>query len=127
MSLFKNVNVVSLDVVDWEKAKKFYRELLGWPVAFSDDNAGWEEYGADGETHVSITLWRDPQTLPPKRGGTTLVLSVEDAHAVTATLRAKGIKCDDVMDIPGMVSYGAFYDPEGNMVQFASMVPPPAV
>jgi catechol-2,3-dioxygenase len=73
MSLFKNVNVVSLDVVDWEKAKKFYRELLGWPVAFSDDNAGWEEYGGEHEAHVSITLWRDPQTLPPKRGGTTLV------------------------------------------------------
>ena len=127
MSLFKNVNVVSLDVVDWEKAKQFYRDLLGWPVAFSDDNAGWEEYGADGEAHVSITLWRDPKTLPPKRGGTTLVLSVEDAHAVTAALRARGIKCDDVMDIPGMVSYGAFYDPEGNMIQFASMVPPPAV
>lgn len=124
MSLFKNVNVVSLDVVDWEKAKKFYRDTLGWPVAFSDDNAGWEEYGLDHEAHVSITLWRDPKTLPPKRGGTTLVLTVDDAHAVTAALRAKGIKCDDVTVIPGMVTYGAFYDPEGNMIQFASMMPP---
>ena len=124
MSLFKSVNVVSLDVVDWERAKKFYRDTLGWPVAFSSDEAGWEEYGRDHEAHVSITLWRDPKTLPPKRGGTTLVLTVEDAHAVTTALRAKGIKCDEVTVIPGMVTYGAFYDPEGNMIQFASMAPP---
>ena len=126
MSMFKDVNVVSLDVIDWEGAKKFYREVLDWPVAFSDDQAGWEEYGVGHEAHVSITWWRDPQTVPPKRGGTTLVLRVEDAFGVTAALRAKGIKCDDVISIPGMVTYGAFYDPEGNMIQFASMVPPAA-
>jgi len=62
----------------------------------------------------------------PKEAATTLVLRVEDAYAVTAALRAKGIKCDDVISIPGMVTYGGFYDPEGNYIQFASMVPPPA-
>jgi predicted enzyme related to lactoylglutathione lyase len=126
MSLFKNVNVVSLNVTDWERAKQFYRETLGWPVAFSDDNAGWEEYGADNTAHVSITRLQPGEPVPPHIGGTTLVLTVDDAHAVTASLRAKGIKCADVISIPGMVTYGAFYDPEGNMVQFASMAPPPA-
>ena len=122
MSYFKNVNVVSLDVTDWERAKKFYRDLLGWPVAFSDDQAGWEEYGPDNAAHVSISR---SDHAPSAHGGTTLVLSVENAHTVTAALRAKGIKCDDVVEIPGMVTYGGFYDPDGNRVQFASMVPPP--
>ncbi|MBZ5617098.1 MAG: VOC family protein [Acidobacteriia bacterium] len=126
MSLFKDVNVVSINVKDWEAAKKFYRETLGWPVAFSDDQAGWEEYGRDNEAHVSISRWMGPEPMPPQNGGTTLVLSVEDAHAVAAALKAKGVKCDDVMVIPGMVTYGSFYDPEGNRIQFASMVPPPA-
>ena len=128
MSLFKNVNVISLNVKDWERAKKFYRDTLGWPVVFSDDGAGWEEYGVEGHgnAHVSITLWRGPEAEPPKVGGTTLVLTVDNAHDVTAKLRAKGIKCNDVIVIPGMVAYGAFHDPEGNVIQFVSETPPPA-
>jgi predicted enzyme related to lactoylglutathione lyase len=126
MSLFKNVNVVSLQVSDWEPAKKFYGEVLGWPVAFASDEAGWYEYGREGEAHVSISLWRGPGPVPARSGSTTLVLSVDDAHEVTRQLRSKGIKCDDVIVIPGMVTYGSFYDPEGNRIQFASMVPPAA-
>ncbi len=125
MSLFKNVNVVSIAVTDWEGAKKFYGEVLGWPVAWSDDNAGWYEYGRDGEAHVSISRWMGPEPIPPRKGTTTLVLTVDNAHEAADQLRAKGIKCDDVMDIPGMVSYGTFYDPEGNPIQFASMPPQP--
>jgi predicted enzyme related to lactoylglutathione lyase len=34
MSLFKDVNVVTYHVKDWEAAKKFYGELLGWPVCY---------------------------------------------------------------------------------------------
>jgi predicted enzyme related to lactoylglutathione lyase len=123
MTHFKNVNVVSLDVTDWERAKKFYRDVLSWPIAFSDDQAGWEEYGLDNQAHVSITK---SDHAPSAHGGTTLVLTVEDAHAAAAELRSKGIKCDDVIVIPGMVTYGCFYDPEGNRIQFASMAPPPA-
>ena len=122
MSLFMTVNVVSLDVTDWEAAKKWYRDVLEWPVAFSSDEAGWEEYGAEGQAHVSISR-SDHASVP--HGGTTLVLSVEDAHAVTAALKKKGVKCDDVITIPGMVTYGTFYDPFGNRLQFVSTTPPP--
>lgn len=117
MSLFKNVNVVSLDVTDWERAKKFYRELLGWPVAFSSDEAGWEEYGPENAAHVSISR---TDHAPAEPGGTTLVLTVENARETVAALRAKGIRCDDAVTIPGMVSYSTFYDPDGNRIQFAS-------
>ena len=126
MSLFKNVNVVSLTVTDWEGAKKFYGEVLDWPVVFADDQVGWYEYGRENEAHVSISRWMQPGPAPSPLGGTTLVLTVDDAHEVTRQLRAKGIKCDDVMVIPGMVTFGGFYDLEGNRIQFASMEPPAA-
>lgn len=119
MSQFKNVNVVSVNVADWEGAKKFYRQTLEWPVAYSDDNVGWEEYGKDHETHIAINRWDGPEA-PPAKGGATPVFSVEDANKVTEALRAKGVKCDDVVSIPGVVTYGTFYDPEGNCFQFAS-------
>jgi catechol 2,3-dioxygenase-like lactoylglutathione lyase family enzyme len=126
MSLFKNVNVVSIAVSDWEQAKKFYGEVLGWPVAFASDEFGWIEYGREGEAHVSISLWRGPEPLPPRVGSTTLVLTVDNAEETVRHLRAQGVRCDDVETIPGMVSYGAFYDPEGNRIQFASVAVPAA-
>jgi predicted enzyme related to lactoylglutathione lyase len=119
MSLFQNVNVVSVYVTDWEAAKKFYRQTLEWPVAYSDDNVGWEEYGKDNETHIAINRWDGPEA-PPAKGGATPVFSVADAYQVTEALRAKGVKCDDVIAIPGVVTYGTFNDPEGNRFQFAS-------
>ena len=119
MSLFQNVNVVSVYVTDWEGAKKFYRETLAWPVAYGDDQVGWEEYGRDNETHLAINRWDGPES-PPAKGGATPVFAVQDAYQVTEALRAKCVRCDDVVAIPNVVTYGTFYDPEGNRFQFAS-------
>ena len=118
MSQFKNVNVVYCYVRDWAGAKKFYRELLEWPVAYSDDNVGWEEYGLEKETHLAINRWDSPDAMPLVSA--TTVFTVEDAYKTTANLRGRGIQCDDVVHIPGVVTYGTFYDPEGNRFQFAS-------
>ncbi len=119
MSLFKNVNVVSFDVTDWERAKKFYSEVLEWPIAYADDQIGWIEWGKEGEAHVSINRWQGPGPVPVG-GGTTLVLAVDNAAAVTEALRARGVRCDDAVNIPGVIMYGTFYDPDGNRIQFAS-------
>jgi catechol 2,3-dioxygenase-like lactoylglutathione lyase family enzyme len=126
LSLFKNVGVVSLYVKDWERAKKFYREILGWPVVWESDEAGWEEYGYEDSAHVSINRWDGLEPMPPARGGTTLVLSVADAHRIAEELRAKGVKYEDVITIPGVVTLGHFYDPDGNRIQFAEDNPPSA-
>jgi predicted enzyme related to lactoylglutathione lyase len=123
MSLFLNVNVVSLNVLEWEKSKQFYREVLGWPVCYSDEGLGWEEYGLDGATHLALQRWDDPAALPPRIGGTTVVLGVEDVTAVISALRAKGVRCTDPVIIPGVVAYANFFDPEGNKLQIAGMPP----
>jgi predicted enzyme related to lactoylglutathione lyase len=127
MSYFKNVNVVYYYVKNWERAKRFYTDVLEWPVAYGSDEIGWMEFGRDNETHIAINLARpDEAAEPGGHGGAIATLTVDDAHAVTAALRAKGVKCDDVVDIPGVVTYGTFYDPEGNRIQFASSAPPAA-
>lgn len=118
-SLFKNVNVISMHVLDFEAAKKWYTDVLEWPVVFSSDEAGWHEFGRENETHVSLNRW-DPAWGPVPQKGATPVFAVDDAHAAISALRARGVKCDDVVVIPGMVHYGTFYDPEGNSLQVAS-------
>lgn len=117
MSLFQLVNVVSVHVIDWEGAKKFYRQTLEWPIAYTNDEVGWEEYGRENETHLAINRWDDPEP-PSVKGRTTVVLLVEDVYKVTEALRARGIHCDDVVNIPNVVTFGTFYDPEGNRIQF---------
>jgi len=120
MSIFKNVNVVQYQVKDWERAKRFYSEVIEWPVCWSDDEIGWCEFGRDNEAHIAISRWSEGQPEPGKKGGAIAVLAVEDAVKITEYLRARGVKCDDAVNIPGVVCYGTFYDPEGNCLQFAS-------
>ena len=122
MSQFKNVNVVQYNVLDWEGAKKFYGETLEWPQVFCSDEAGWCEWGQPNEAHIAINRWNSAWGPHPTKGALA-VLTVDDAHATTAALRAKGIPCDEVITIPGMVTFGAFFDPEGNKIQFASGQP----
>ncbi len=126
MSEFKNVNVVSYYVTDWERAKKFYNEVLDWPVAWTSDEVGWHEFGKDSETHFAINRWDGPEPFSAGRSGGIAVLTVDDAFKTAEALRAKGVKCDDVISIPGVVTYGTFYDPDGNRIQFASSQPPEA-
>ncbi|MEW6181280.1 MAG: VOC family protein [Chloroflexota bacterium] len=120
MSIFENINVVYVYVRDWERAKQFYADVLQWPVAYQDDTIGWVEYGAEGQTHFAISRWDDPQSLPPQGLGATITFTVEDAEQATRLLRQKGVVCDEPINIPGVVLYGTFYDPEGNRFQMAS-------
>ncbi len=120
MSLFKRVSVVSYHVKDWDAARKFYKEILEWPVAYESEEMGWMEFGFDNETHLAISRWDTVDPMPPYIGGATTVLAVDDAVAVTEKLRARGVRCDDAVTIPGTVCFGTFYDPEGNRIQFAS-------
>lgn len=57
MSLFKDVNVVQSYVSNWERAKQFYADALGWPVAFLNDETGWMEFSEESKTNLAINRW----------------------------------------------------------------------
>jgi predicted enzyme related to lactoylglutathione lyase len=122
--LLKSLVDVSYEVSDWQRAKKFYSETLGLPVAaFISDEVGWMEFGEKDNTHLAISLWREPEPLPSREGGGIAIFSVEDAYAAIKELRKRGVRCDDVIAIPDMVTYASFYDPDGNRLQVSG--PPP--
>lgn len=120
MFMFKNVNVVSYHVKDWQKAVDFYKKVLGWPIVYASEEMGWAEFGEENATHFAVSRWDESEPIPPYIGGATAVLAVEDAVKTTVELRALGVRCDDAVTIPGVVCYGTFYDLEGNRIQFAS-------
>ena len=88
MSLLKGLSVVSVPVTDWAKAKAFYHDTLGLPIALDIGEVGWCEFGEAGKTTFAISLWRD--ATPPVRGGTIPVFAVDDcAKAVGGTPAAR--------------------------------------
>lgn len=120
----RDVNVVAYNVSDLERAKKFYGETLGLPVALALNEAGWVEYGRPHQAHLGINLWRGPDPMPPTSGGGHATLTCDDVRGTIERLRAKGIRCDEVQEIPGMVILGNFYDPDGNLIQLAETLMP---
>lgn len=123
-AIFKKLQVVSYQVSDWQRAKRFYAETLELPVAaFITDDVGWMEFGEKDDVHFAISQWRGPGPIPQGEGTPVAVFEVEDAYQAVAILRQKGVKCEDVIAIPQMVTYATFYDPDGNRLQVAG--PPP--
>jgi len=113
----RDLNVVWYYVSNWERAKRFYGETLGLPVAFVDEKGGWIEYG-HALPHLAINRWDNPAGMPVN-GGAVAVLTCPDVRATIERLRTKGVRCDEVEEIPGMVILGTFYDPDGNRLQLA--------
>lgn len=122
MSLLKGINVVSISVTDLNKAREFYcNELgLGEPVTNMPE-VGWIEFKFNNTSgHVSLTTaeegWKPNNSI-------TIVLDTDDCYAAVKQLRDRGVKCDDPVVVPGMVTYFNFYDPFGNRLQGCSAPP----
>ena len=125
MPVLKQISIVNYDVTDWNKAKEFYGHTLELPLFNSADDFGWCEFGGKDQVHLAISHWRGPDPLPPTNGGGIAIFNVEDAVAAVAELRRRGVKCDDPVAVPGMVTYAQFYDPDGNRLQLAGPPPKP--
>ncbi len=116
-----DVNVVWYNTTDFARAKKFYSETLGLPVAYDVSEMGWIEFGYPNQTHLAINLWRDLATKPPALGGATATFTCDDVRGALARLEAQGVRCDPVDETPSVI-LGSFYDPDGNRLQFAQVV-----
>lgn len=123
MSLFKGVSVAYLYVRDLGAARKWYEGVLGWPLALGNDAMGWYEYAGPSGAHVAINQVQ-PGGLGPGAGGTTAVLLVDDAAETLQWLKDRGVRCDELLVIPGVVKIGTFFDPDGNRLQFSQTLFP---
>jgi len=105
-------------VSDVDRMVRFYRDMVGLPVIFPEDEpeggfSGWVVLDARG-THLAIH-----GTDKVEQGGsTTLSFSVYDVEAVYLDLKNKG--CD--IELPRELGPGVFVakamDPEGNHLSF---------
>ncbi len=122
MQIFRGINVVSISVPDLDRARAFYRDVLGFGEPLYDlSEAGWIEFGSGAASgNVAVTT-AEPGWTPGT--GTTLVLDVADCHAARDELRARGVRCDDPVVFPGYVTFCSFYDSFGNRLQMCGPAP----
>ena len=115
------VNELVLEVVDLERAERFYAHMLGFPVV-----GRWEEGGRvwlmAGE-RTRIGLWRPQLGIANGRGGVHVhyAMHVEDEHfdAAVERLRAHGQEPELVsFEDEGRGRAAYVTDPDGNVVEF---------
>jgi len=103
-------------VKDFDRAKKFYSEIMGFDITWDGGaEVGWAEFALPARgAKLGINLIRDGEH---RQGSGTLTLDVDDLDACKTYLESKGLDTSDIMDIPDMVSYFNLKDPEGNPIQ----------
>ncbi len=106
-------------VKDFERAKKFYSEILGFEKTWDGgEEVGWMQFALPVKgAQLGLNLQREGEV---KQGSGTLTLDVEDLETTRNYLTDKGVQADVIVDVPDMVSYFNIIDPDGNKIQIVS-------
>ncbi|MFN8375959.1 MAG: VOC family protein [Anaerolineae bacterium] len=128
--MLRKVSANVLFVEDLERAMKFYRDILGLTVVFSDDvSYAFKMEGQDfalvkvsaGVEMLNETVLSQP---PGAAHRVMLCADVENLDAVYNTLTAKGV---EFIKPPKDQAWGwrtaYFADPEGNLWEFRQAIP----
>ena len=103
---------------DIERAKKFYVETFGFEVAWDGGSeVGWCELNLPVKgTKLGLNLLPEAASLVPGSG--VLTFDVTDLDKAKKLLEEKGVRSDEIIDVPELVSYFNAVDSEGNKIQF---------
>ena len=100
---------------DYEVSKKFYSEVLEFPVNLEIPEAGWYEYKLPVKgAMLGLSQYREGDF----KIADSLNISIKDVDKVKSALEAKGIKTTEIVDIPDMISMTTVQDPDENNVYF---------
>jgi predicted enzyme related to lactoylglutathione lyase len=106
-------------VKDFNRAKSFYMEVLGFEKVFDGgEEVGWAELALPlTGARLGLNLRREGEI---QQSSGTLTLVVEDLDVTREYLIGKGVEATEIEDIPDMVSYFNTEDTEGNSIQIVS-------
>lgn len=116
---YKNI-IAFLWAEDFDKAIKFYTDVLGMKKVFESD--GWCELSVPGtrNAYLAVNRWNRDGKAPRND---FITLGVEDVEAFQALLDEHNVRLKgDVIELdqPGLKML-KFYDPEGNVITLAEV------
>ncbi len=103
-----------LYVKDWERALRFYRDVLGLPLAYPAET-GWAEFSLGGAA-LCIHGGRVASAGPNTDGICSVGLAVDDFDGALGRLKAKGVAVGAPFSPCGGLRVAHFHDPDGNGV-----------
>ncbi|MBC8191439.1 MAG: VOC family protein [Candidatus Marinimicrobia bacterium] len=115
MSWYKRFDLVWFPVVDFERAKSFYRDDLEFELVLEDQESSWAEFQISPGAKIAIHGVKATNANPIG----ALVIDVENLEKSELFLRGKGIKLFDKEEIPGLTRLASFTDPDGNVIQLS--------
>lgn len=118
--LFSQMHHIAIIASDYQKAREFYVEKLGFPVLrenYREDRGDWKldlRFG-DGELELFILPGAPARpSYPEARGLRHLAFRVDDVEAAVGELEARGIECEPVrLDPYSGRRFTFFHDPDG--------------
>ena len=108
---------ISLDVADFDRAKKFYQEIFNFEIAFdAGKEVGWCELELPVKGMKLGLSYSENKEVKPS--STTMAMCVEDIEATKKYLDSKSVFTTEIRDLPDLVSLFDMKDSEGNLIQF---------
>jgi catechol 2,3-dioxygenase-like lactoylglutathione lyase family enzyme len=99
-------------VRDLDRARAFYRDVLGFEEVFVDFEDGWSRL-THGAMEIALA-----EGDPEESSGVAHV-DVEDVKAEAERLRGEGIEVGVVLELHGQIRLVDVFDPDGNRIQLA--------
>lgn len=130
MIRLKEIGHVLLRVLDLERSKKFYSEVLGFRVLEEDPEHGGTFMALEGQSHAidlfqAQDLEAAQRQMPGVRGLGHIAFRVESEDALreaSATLREHGVEIARTIDHVSQKSI-YFHDPDGNTLEIYYELP----
>ncbi|QEE17077.1 VOC family protein [Promethearchaeum syntrophicum] len=112
----EDIIYIGLDVADFDRAKKFYREIFNFEITFdAGKDIGWCELELPVKGIKLGLSSNDNKKI--KQGSTTMGINVEDIEKTKKYLESKEVYTTDIRDLPDLVSLFDMKDSEGNLIQ----------
>lgn len=115
MSWYKQFDLVWVPVVDYDRAKSFYQDDLGFELVLEDKSVNWAEFQISPGAKMAIHAVKVTNASPIG----ALVIEVENLEKSELWLQGKGIKLFDKEEIPNLVKLASMSDPDGNIIQLS--------
>lgn len=111
----QNVKAVALSVTNFDRAIKFYTEILSLRPAFEDGKQVGNHLG-----HTVLLFKTDTGAQPSANLNPRITIETADAVAAQTMLRERGVVIADPVQRYGAATVGSFLDSEGNKLWFCS-------
>jgi catechol 2,3-dioxygenase-like lactoylglutathione lyase family enzyme len=125
----KRIGAITLFVDDLEVAKRFYQDVFGLPILFTDDNSAVFDFG---NTVINLLATSaapeliNPAMVADRSAGSRLALTidVDDVDTTCAMLAISGVALlNGPMNRPWGIRTASFVDPGGHVWEIAGPVP----